>query len=355
MRVDAISRTGRLLLALCWVVVGAAALPADAERRVVKLGTIAPEGSIWHEALLQIREEWRELSGGDIELRIYAGGVLGDEVEMVRKLRRRGLDAIAISGSGLPAAEPSVDCLHLPLLFDSYAELDYVRERMAPELERRIEARGLRVLQWADAGWIYFFTKREVRTPDELRGLRLWMALGWPQVERLFKEFGFLVVPLPATDMLTGLQTGLVEAIDVPPLFAMLDGSYRIANHMIDIKWAPLIAATVIRNSVWEAFPAHLQAPLLEAFQRIGTQMRAQIRQAGDDAVREMQKRGLRVVELDPAERALWRAEARAAYPALRGQLADGELIDQVLRLHDAFKAQTREAPAVPSAAAPAR
>ena len=155
--------------------------------------------------------------------------------------------------------------------------------------------------------------------------------------------------------MLTGLQTGLVEAIDVPPLFAMLDGSYRIANHMIDIKWAPLIAATVIRNSVWEAFPAHLQAPLLEAFQRIGTRMRTQIRQAGDDAVREMQKRGLRVVELDPAERALWRAEARAAYPALRGQLADGELIDQVLRLHDAFKAQTREAPAVPSAAAPAR
>ena len=167
-------------------------LPATGMAQVViKLGTVAPEGSAWHDALLRIRQQWRDISHGEVELRIYAGGVLGGETEMVRKVQRQGLDAIAISGSGLPFIDSSVDCLNIPMLFASYEELDYVRNGIAAELEQRLAHKHFKVLSWAEGGWIYFFTKVPVRTPDDLRKLRLWTAAGYPEAEKLSKRWVF--------------------------------------------------------------------------------------------------------------------------------------------------------------------
>lgn len=307
-------------------------------RIIVKLGTLAPEGSVWHDALLEVRQKWLTLTDGEVELRVYAGGVLGGEDEMVRKLQRRSLDAVAISGGGLPHLDDSVDVLNIPLLFESYDELDYVRGQIAPELERRLEQRGYKVLNWSDAGWVYFFTKTPVRTPDDLRRLRLWISSGSPEAEKLFKEFGLRVVPLPVTDMLTGLQTGLVEAIDVPPLFALLDRSYQYAGNMTDLPWAPVNGAVVISSRAWEAIPATYHDALVEAIGSVAQVAQAKIRQAGADSIAEMQARGLQVVSLDAETLALWRREAQAAYPALRESIGFPELFDEVLRLSAAYK-----------------
>ena len=98
-----------LAASLCFGLVLSSA--ESSAQTVIKLGTIAPEGSIWHDTLLEIRDEWRTISNGDVELRIYAGGVLGGEDEMIRKMQRRALDALAISGSSLPLIDSSVECL----------------------------------------------------------------------------------------------------------------------------------------------------------------------------------------------------------------------------------------------------
>lgn len=323
------------------VVLGLLALTATAEadaRIVVKLGTLAPEGSVWHDALLEIRQKWQSLTDGEVELRVYAGGVLGGEDEMVRKLQRRSLDAVAISGGGLPHLEDSLEVLNIPLLFESYEELDYVRSRMAPELEGRLEQSGYKVLNWSDAGWAYFFTKTPVRTPDELRQLRLWISSGAPEAEELFKKFGLRVVPLPVTEMLTGLQTGLVEAIDVPPLFALLDGSFRLAGHMTDLRWAPVNGAVVVSTRTWQQIPERHHEALQSAVTDIAGRAQNRIRQAGEESIAEMQARGLQVVSLDEETRALWRREAQAAYPALRTNTGFPELFDKVLSLAAEFK-----------------
>ncbi len=322
------------------MLVGSAA-PADA-RITIKLGTLAPEGSVWHDALLEVRQKWLAITDGEVELRIYAGGVLGGEDEMVRKLQRRSLDAVGISGGGLPHLDDSVDVLNIPLLFESYEELDYVRDRIAPELERRLEKRGFKVLNWSDGGWAYFFAKSPVRTPDDLRELRLWISSGAPEAEKLFKDFGLRVVPLPVTDMLTGLQTGLVEAIDVPPLFALLDRSYRHAGYMTDLRWAPVNGAVVISNRAWLKIPAQYHDALLTAIRAVARVVQAKIRQAGKQSIAEMQARGLKVVSLDPDTLALWRREAQAAYPALRAHSGFPELFDEVLRLAAEYKKAQR-------------
>ena len=324
--------------ALAALLIALASGPVMGDSIVVKLGTLAPEGSVWHDALLQIRQEWRDITGGELELRIYAGGVLGDEAEMVRKVQRGGLDALAITGTGLPYVDGSVDVLNVPLLFETYAELDHVRAAIAPELERHIARRNFKVLTWTDAGWVYFFAKQPVRTPDDLRALRLWIPAGSPESERLYKRFGFRVVPLPTTDMLTALQTGLIEAIDVPPLFAMLSRSYQMAPYMTDVRWAPLNAAIVISGGAWRGIPVEFHEELQAAVQATAGAVLAEIRGSGEQAIAEMQARGLQLVVVDDAARAEWQREIRAAYPALRETMSAPELFDEVLRLADEYK-----------------
>lgn len=312
---------------------------AEAQAKIViKIGTIAPEGSTWHDVLLKIRQEWRRVSNDRVELRVYAGGVLGDEFEMVRKVQRRSLDGLAVSGVGLARIDNGIDCLQYPLFFDSYEELDYVRDAIAPQLEERMEARNFKVLNWSDAGWVYFFTRQMARTPDEVKRMKLWISAGDPDTEKLFKDLDFQVVPLPTTDMLTSLQTGLIDAFDVPPLFALLDRSYQQANHMIDLKWAPVVAATVISTRTWGRIPAELRPKLLEVSRTAGEQLRAEIRRAHEDAVDEMKSRGLVVVELTEPERAAWRREVEAALPRMREILGPPELCEETERIRDEYR-----------------
>jgi TRAP-type C4-dicarboxylate transport system substrate-binding protein len=317
-------------LVIAIVALGSSAASAQV---VIKLGTAAPEGSVWHDALLETRQQWREISNGEVELRIYAGGVLGGEDEMVRKMQRRGLDALAVSGSGLPLIDGIVSCLNLPMFFESYEDLDYVRDRITPEIEQSFERRGYKILNWAEGGWVYFFSKEPIRTPDDLRQLRLWIGTGDPKGEQLGKELGFRVVPLPTTDMLTGLQTGLIEVIDVPPLFALLDRGYQAAPYMTDLRFAPLNAATVITLPAWERIPQRYRDPLVAAARVSAAKLREQIHRAEQDAIGEMKSRGLNVVELDNETIDLWRGESEAVYPRLDCNLEHPALFARIVAL----------------------
>jgi TRAP-type C4-dicarboxylate transport system substrate-binding protein len=325
------------------VVLGAVLLalapPATSQIVKIKMGTLAPEGSPWHDVLVQMREEWRELSGGKVDLRIYPGGVLGDEKDMIRRTRIGQLHAVAITGSGLATIEPAVSALQVPLMFDSYEELDYVRDRLAPKLESLLEEKGFKVLNWGDAGWVHFFGNQPISTLDEIRGLKLLTSAGDPKTEALYKDFGFNVVPLAYTDVLTALQTGMVDVVQGPPLYAMLEQWFGLANHMVGVRWAPLIGATLVRTKTWNRIRPEWKEGMLTAARVAGDRLRGDIRRLGEEAVPEMLKRGLEVVEIDEERFALWRAETLAAYPKLRGTYAPAEMFDEVQRLRDEFRA----------------
>lgn len=340
MRSTRLLNKNRLLGVLTCLTVLVCPLIAESKPILVKLGTLAPEGSAWHDALLEIRQKWRESTDGNVELRIYPGGALGGEAEMVRKVQRGGLDAITISVSGLSFVDKDMDSFALPLLLESYEELDYVRNGMTPKLQKVLERRKLKLLHWAEGGWVYFFSKTPIRTPADLRSQRLWTGTGRPGMEVLFKQFGFKVVPLPATEMLTALQTGLIDVIDVPPLFALLDNSYQVANYMTDLKWAPLNAATLISTRKWDQIPTQYRAQLVEDAQAAARDLRGINRQADTSAIAEMKTRGLNVVTLSAEERAVWQADAEQAYPQLRDSYVDPELFDEVMRLREEYRSK---------------
>ncbi|MEK7404899.1 MAG: TRAP transporter substrate-binding protein DctP [Acidobacteriota bacterium] len=320
-----------------------AAAASFAQNVLIKMGTVAPEGSPWHQILQQMGQDWTRISGGKVTLRIYPGGVLGDEPDMITKMRVGQLQAVALSGSGLSRLEPSVSCLQIPMLIESYEELDYVRDRITPRLDKLIEQKGYIVLNWGDAGWVHFFTKTPARKLDDIRRMKLFIMAGDADALELYQSAGFRPVPLATTDMLPALQTGLIDAFDVPPLLAMLNQWFGVANHMIDVKWAPLVGATIVAKPAWDRVPEAIRTKMFEAGRGAGNRLRGEIRKMGDDAVAAMQKRGLKVTSLDAATLADWRRQAEDAYPKLRGRIVPADLFDEAKRLRDEFRAQARK------------
>ena len=311
---------------------------ASAQTTIIRMGTLAPKDSQWHKILLDMGEQWKKVSGGKIELKIYAGGEQGDEPAMVEKLRIKKLQAVAISGAGLSGIEPGVSALQIPMMLNSYEELDYVRDHIADRLEKGLSQRGFVVLNWADAGWVYFFTKKPVMTPNEMRELKLCTLQGDNGFYELYKRNGFHPVALAATDILTGLQTGLIDAFQSPPLLALGSQWFAGAKNMLDIKFAELVGATLLSKDVWDRIPANTRTEILTISRDAGVKLREEIRKAESASIPLMQQFGLNVVRADPKAVAEWRKLAESIYPSLRGGEIPPDLFDQVVKLRDDYR-----------------
>lgn len=322
----------RIFIAL---LLAAATLPAQT---IIRLGTLVPKGSRWDEILLNMGEEWKKVSGGKVELRIYPGGEQGDEPEMVQKVRIKKLQAVAISGAGLSGIDSAVTALEVPMMMSSYDELDYVREHISARLEKGLLQRGFVVLNWGDAGWVHFFTKQPAMRPDEIRRMKLCVLQGDNSTFQLYKTNGFRPVALAATDILTGLQTGLIDAFQSPPLFALSNQWFGGAKNMLDIPFAQLVGATLVDKDVWNKIPANIQKDLLASARTAGVALREEIRKSEAGSVPIMQQFGLNVVHPDAKATAEWRQLAESIWPKLRGTLVPADLFDEVKRLRDEYR-----------------
>ena len=337
-------------LRLPLIIAGAAILaitatldPASAQRRranKVKLGTIAPKNSVYHEVLMRMRQSWRDISGGAVDLTVYPGGVAGDEVTMLRKMRAGQMHAALISGSGMSFLDEGIRALQIPLMFQSIEEFDFVRAKMAPVLERRLKEKGFTVLAWGDAGWAYFFAVREFRTPAELREMKLYTSKGVDDMLRLFSEFGFRAVPLDLTELQANLETGLVEVFAVPPLVAAGYQWFASAPNMLDLRFIPIIGSVLINNDAWNGIPSDQRIQMQEAAVEASKEIEAAVRRQERDAVSGMQEYGLRVIQADDALVAEWNREVQDAYPSLLGRYAPEGLMEEALRWRDEFRSR---------------
>lgn len=315
--------------------------PAVAGPLVVKLGSLAPEGSPWHTMLLKLREDWARLSGGSVELRVYPSGLLGEEEDMLRKMRIGQIQAVGLTSDGLARIDPAVMTLEIPLAFATTREFDEVRAKIEPELEARYAARGARILCWTDVGWIQFFSRKPVATIDELRRLKFFVSAGDDRYVQLYTRAGFNAVTMGVTGVVVGLKTGLIEAIDAPPLVALLGQWFTSAPYLLDLKWTPLVGAIVVDERTWAAIPPSLRPALKDAAVKAAADVQRQGRRMGDDAIVAMAQRGLVIRHLSPEELAGWRTAVDGFLPTLRTQIGDPALFDRVIGLRDS--ARTRE------------
>lgn len=301
----------------------------------VKMASLAPEGSPWHQVLQDISQDWRDISNNQVRLQIYAGGVIGDESDMVRKMRLNQVQAAALTAEGLSYIDKGIYGLSLPLLVDNYTELDWLRAQVEPELHQRFEDKGFVVLSWADVGWVYWFTREPVRTPEDLRSLRLFTWAGDPHSPRLWKEAGFQAVSLSAVDILPGLQTGLIDAIDSSPLTVASFQWFGIAKHMTNLPWAAMTGGLIISQQTWNRVPDGLRPKLLAAVQKHAQRIKDDIRYKDDEAIAVMQEHGLRVIDITESEKEQWHRLIDQYSHMLKGTLVDSAMYERVLSLKD--------------------
>ena len=317
-----------------------AAGPLNAQARVlVKLATLVPTGSSWELILKETAVKWSKLSGGRVKVNLYAGGVKGDDPEVVRQMRLETVDAAVLTAVGVAAIDRSVYALGVPMMYNSYEELYYVLDKLRPRLESRLGEKGFVVLNWADGGWVHFFAKSPVATPDDLRKEKLFQWADDSDSIEIWRSAGFNNIrPLPSTELATSIQSGLVTAFGAPPQVAVITQYYNHAKNMTDLKWNLLLGATVIRKAVWERIPAHVRPALIEAAQDAGRRLREDIRGSADKDVAEMKKRGLNVVAVSPAARAQWVKMAESTYPGIRGKVVPADVFDEAMKYRDEFR-----------------
>ena len=311
--------------------------------KTIKLGTLAPEGSPWHQLIRDIAESWKEISAGAVEVRIYAGGVAGDDSDMVRKMRVGQLHAAALTGTGLSRIAQEVQALQIPMMFRSDRELDYVRERISPRLEAIFEDRGFVLLTWGDIGWVHFFTQRPVVHPDDVKPMKMFTWAEDSAVVEAYKAAGYRPVPLAVTDIHMALQSGLIEVVPMTPVAALSYQWFGLAPHMTDLKWAPLVGAVVISKRSWQQIPEGLRPKFREAARMAGRRLQGRIRQLGREAVEAMQKHGLTVHKVPEATVAAWEQTARAGYGQLIDVIVPAEMVAEVERLRDEYRERNRD------------
>jgi TRAP-type transport system periplasmic protein len=311
----------------------------------VRLGTLAPKGSTYHRALQEMGDKWRQAQGGGASFIIYTDGTQGGEADMVRRMRVGQLNAALISVTGLMEIDRSVSALqYMPMVFREWGEVDYVRERLRDQLERRLFDRGFIVLFWGDAGWVRYFTRDRVVNPADFKRMRIFAWSGDSNTVDIMKTMGYQPVPLETADILSGLQTGLINVVPSGAYYALSGQFNTVVRHMVDVKWVPIVGAAVMTRRTWDQITPYARDQLRVAAFEAGLKIRERARVEDAEAVEAMRKRGLSVVAATPEIEAEWRRLAEAAYPKIRGSMVPAELFDQVRQLVHEYRTRAKAA-----------
>ena len=334
-------RTTLILCAVALVVLAGFSCAAHAARPMtIKLATVAPKGSVYHRVMQDIGEAWRKAQGGNARFIIYTDGTQGTEAETVRRMRVGQLQASMLTVSGLLEIEPSVTALQfMPATFRNWDEVDYVLEKLGPDLEHRFEQKGYKLLLWGMGGWVQFFSARPRMMPDDFRDAKIFTWAGTPEQAPMMISMGFNPVVLDLPDLLPALQSGMIDVVPVAPIWALSGQFYRYAPHMLKTNWAPIVGATVISMKTWNTMRPEAREAMMEAAAQAEVTLREHRKKLDGEAIAAMQARGLEVSEPDAVAHREWVQLVSTIWPKIRGSLVPEETFDRVHELLANYRA----------------
>lgn len=308
----------------------------------IKLATQAPVNSSWHKALLDMGADWTAKTSGRVKLTVYAGGTQGSE-EATLRMMRPGVDQLQanlLMLPGLSAIDDAFSVFGIPFFFASDAEGLYVLEKLGPLLERRLDAKGFKLLSWGSAGWIQLFSKRPILTLADVKGAKLFTTQGDDRMVQWYKQNGFRPVALNSGDIPAQLKlsTGMIDAAPMPPYPALLLQIFRDAKYMLDVNVAPLYGALLMTNEAWNKLSPADKGVVAAAAKTAETRFLGEAPKLDADSIATMKGRGLTVNTPDAKALASFRAEADRLVGTMRGTLVPADVYDAALRERDAFR-----------------
>jgi len=286
----------------------------------VKLGSPFPEGSEWDLSLRRVAASWERITDGEVRMRIYPGGIAGDQADMIRKMRFGQLDAAVLTAFGMRVIVPETFVISLPGMLNSEAELDYAIDRFLPTFSYDFIKEGFRVLAWSKSGWAYFFSKNAVTTPGEMKLEKLAIVKSDSEVVTIFKALGFNIVPVDFSEMMVFLQSGMVNAFYSAPMATAAYQWFALAPHMINFPMAPVLGGLVISERTWKRIPAKFHEDLQQAIEVVAQDFYLESEHLNMEAMRVMARHGLMKKELSEKEKADWYEFLREGHKLVVGE-----------------------------------
>lgn len=303
----------------------------------IKIGSIAPARSPWNKALRELGREWKKITNGLVTLKIYPGGIAGSEDDMIRKMRVGTLGGAGLSNRGLSSIYPDAYVLNIPYMLSTNEELDYILKRLKPIFEKEIEKKGFKVVIWTVAGWINWFTKNPVFTPEDMKKHKISFTTTAPQMEQAWKKAGFHVIPNDLKDMMMALQSGMVNAFYLPPIVAASGQYFPHAPNMCSLRIAPLLGGIVMTQKIWKKIPQKYHKEMIDVTYRLSERLYKKTIELEKDAIDTMKKHGLVINEVPEDSLEKWREASSKGMNELIGKAFSKEIYEQLLKLLEEY------------------
>jgi TRAP-type C4-dicarboxylate transport system substrate-binding protein len=305
-------------------------MPAAAKPVAIKLATLAPEGSSWIETFNAIDAEIQQKTGGQVRCKFYAGGVLGDEKDMLRKMHIGQIHAAALTSAGLSAIFNEMDVFQIPFLFESHAEVDFVLTQMDTFFRQGFDQNNYVLLGWSEAGFVRLMSTKPVATLADLRKVKVWTWEDAPMTRIIFEEARVSAIPLSVPDVLVGLQTGLVDVVYAPPSGAISLQWFTKTRYITDVKLIYLIGGVVIKKKIFNKITPVHQKIVMDVWQRQMNQLKQTIRMENQEAMQVMIKQGIKMITPTPDQVAEFKKVSAKAIKRLEGQTFSQKIQDEV-------------------------
>lgn len=296
----------------------------------IKIAVVMPEGSTWTNTLHELADALKKETGGEVQFKIYAGGVSGDEIDVLRKMRVNRLHAGGFSGVGLGLVLPEIRVLEAPLLFNTDKEIDYVKEKMFDDFAARFEEKGYVLLGFAEAGFVYLFSKQRIDSVDSLQQTKMWVWKGDRVAENFLDAFGVQAYPLQLADVNTGLETGMIDSFYSPPLAAVAFQWYARVQYMLDFPMVNATGALLMNKRTFY----HLSPKNREIVSRLVKEYAAKLvqltRKDNAEAVQVLSEAGIELIPPTPELIASFKRSAKKNYQMSIPCLYSKELFDRI-------------------------
>ena len=305
----------------------------------IKVALITPDGSTWTNTIREMAKEVKNKTNGDVKFKIYAGGIKGDELDVLRQMRANRIHASGFSGVGLGIILPQIRILEAPLLFKNYAEIDHVKTRLFDQFAADFEKKGYVLLGFAEAGFVYFYSKKPLGRPEALKSLKMWAWKGDPVAETFLKTFGIRTYPLHLADVNTGLETGMIDSFYSPPLAAVAFQWTTRVEHILDYPMVNSTGALLINKRMFYRLSEKNRKLLKEIAGKHSARLVDLTRKENKEALTVLTESGIKTDTPTDAQIALFYENAQKTYEKNIPALYSRELFDQVNSILNAFRA----------------